>query len=210
VALSVVVAATMLAAVLVAGLWIEVATGTGLAAWDQAISTGVVHARPWWVARVAVIISDVASPAVSMAVVVVTALGVARRTHRRSPVLVGAGGVIVLAVVDLGLKDLLARPRPPAAGWAVTTHGYSFPSGHALFAVGALLLCAWLVVRYRDGKPVLLLGFGGPFAVAVGVSRVLVGVHYPSDVLAGWAAAVAAVGLIVIAVDRADRAGRTG
>ena len=110
---------------------------------------------------------------------------------------------IILATVLIGaavfteiVKDLIERPRPlgeALASWL----GYSFPSGHTLNSTvtyGLLAMVAW-----RSRLPVLARGvfvaIGVAIPILVGLSRVALGVHFPSDVLAGWLAGVAFVAL---------------
>lgn len=95
------------------------------------------------------------------------------------------GLLFVLVAVDKGLKHLVGRPRPfvtldlEAHDTLIASTSYSFPSGHATVAfVGAFVL-AWRYPRLRWAL------FG--FASLVALSRVHLGVHYPSDVLAGSA-----------------------
>ena len=95
--------------------------------------------------------------------------------------------VIGSALLNLGTKQLFARERPSLWESIAPESTYSFPSGHAM---GSMTL-AWVVVllawRTRWRMPVLIAALA--FAVLVGLSRVYLGVHYPSDILAGWAAA---------------------
>ena len=98
---------------------------------------------------------------------------------------------VIAPVVNLGLKELAARPRPDAALALVQETGYSFPSGHAVFAAaffGALIV---LLGRWRclDGRPMLRRAAQGALLLlilAVGASRVWLGVHWPSDVTGGF------------------------
>ena len=94
-------------------------------------------------------------------------------------------GLLLFAVVgDLILKPLVGRPRPYEV-WktvrliVVPPGGDSFPSGHA----GTSAVAAALINQEYPGW---LGALAVLYAVAVGLSRVYVGVHYPSDVLAGW------------------------
>jgi undecaprenyl-diphosphatase len=88
------------------------------------------------------------------------------------------------------LKALFHRTRPDVLH-LVTAGGFSFPSGHAMIATafyGMLGYIIWINLRQR-AKPswyVMVLTFC--LVVAIGVSRVYLGVHYPSDVIAGFAA----------------------
>ncbi|MEN5209985.1 phosphatase PAP2 family protein [Stenotrophomonas terrae] len=97
-----------------------------------------------------------------------------------------ATGVLALTLYKL-LKRWTRRPRPFAAdmrirAWVAPLDEYSFPSGHTLHAVSftvvALAYYPWLA-------PLLL-----PFTLGVGLSRVVLGLHYPSDVLAATAIGV--------------------
>ena len=95
--------------------------------------------------------------------------------------------VIGSALLNLGTKQLFARERPSLWESIAPEATYSFPSGHAM---GSMTL-AWVVVllawHTRWRVPVLVAALS--FTTLVGLSRVYLGVHYPSDILAGWAAA---------------------
>ena len=101
-------------------------------------------------------------------------------------------GFVLLSVLFVGAtKDIFGRPRPAAP--LIKVVGFSFPSGHA--AIGLVLygLLGYIVWRHLPGKPwaravvVIVTAF---LIVATGFSRVFLGVHYPSDVFAGWAAGI--------------------
>lgn len=96
------------------------------------------------------------------------------------------------------LKAIFKRPRP-AGTWLVNAAGYSFPSGHAMIFMGLSLLSIYYIFIYIKNKRVsimisLLIFI---YSIFVGLSRVYVGVHYLSDVLAGWAAGLMWVTLSV-------------
>jgi undecaprenyl-diphosphatase len=101
--------------------------------------------------------------------------------------------LLVLAV-SLGtilsntLKYLLARPRPDFVAHAVDTHTMSFPSGHAMLSAVTYLTIGALLARDQPlYAKIYILCVAILVSVLVGISRVYLGVHYPTDVLAGWA-----------------------
>ena len=81
------------------------------------------------------------------------------------------------------LKQLYARPRPDIVPHLDSFSNLSFPSGHATNAVAILLLAALLIPARRRGLWIALALSG---AATIGLSRALLGVHWPSDILGGW------------------------
>jgi undecaprenyl-diphosphatase len=107
------------------------------------------------------------------------------RRERREAVAWLAVGAGAAALPEI-LKAVVARPRPILWPWLLPTTGYSFPSGHAVAGAALYPLLGWLVLRPRGrGVPGYLLGLA--VGVFVGLGRLYAGVHWPSDVLAGWA-----------------------
>lgn len=96
------------------------------------------------------------------------------------------------ALLTLLLKLALPRQRPALWPRLVSESDASFPSGHALYSLAlvlSLLLLCWQVPRFRPWRWAALVA-GLAFSLLVGVSRLYLGVHYPSDVLAGWLSAL--------------------
>lgn len=102
------------------------------------------------------------------------------------------------AVLHHGFKWLFARPRPSALISYRTAEGSSFPSGHAIGAVCLYLAIAW-IISVRLENPAAKFGiwiFAILLVFLIGMSRAYIGVHYPTDVVAGflagavWTAAV--------------------
>jgi len=93
--------------------------------------------------------------------------------------------VLLSHFINQGLKEFIALPRPldvdPSVGIGHAT-GYSLPSGHAQ---GSLIFWGMIAPWIRRGWPIALVLSG-----LIGIYRVYLGVHYPSDVLAGWPWAV--------------------
>ncbi len=107
------------------------------------------------------------------------------------------------------LKMVYDRPRPDIVEQLVTVQTASFPSGHASMSAVVYLTLASLIVRLVEDTAirayVVCVALG--LTVAIGISRVYLGVHWPSDVLAGWAFGVAwsSLSLLVVAALRHRR-----
>ncbi|MEO8160496.1 MAG: phosphatase PAP2 family protein [Arenimonas sp.] len=97
--------------------------------------------------------------------------------------------VIGSLLVNLAVKGHFARLRPELWASIAPEMSYSFPSGHAMGS--ATLAAALVVLLWRPRWRWWALAGGMAFVLLVGISRVYLGVHYPSDILAGWTAAIA-------------------
>ena len=133
-------------------------------------------------------------------VLLVLALVLWRRRREATFAALALGGS---ALLNLGAKQLFARVRPSLWESIAPELTYSFPSGHAM---GSATL-AWVLVllswHTRWRWPVFALMV--PFALLVGYSRIYLGVHYPSDILAGWSAASVWVVTVFFALYRHNR-----
>ena len=98
--------------------------------------------------------------------------------------IVGIGGLLLM----LALKFGIGRPRPDLVPRLVDVAAGSFPSGHAMMTMAIFLALAVLVGRGWKSRRARNLAVAGvvTLSIAVGATRMFVGVHYPSDVLAGW------------------------
>ena len=116
-----------------------------------------------------------------------------------------AGGMVLTTV----LKDVFRRARPELFDSGYTASFYSFPSGHATIAVGFYGMLS-VILWYQIKSPVrwLVAIFGFSLVLLIGFSRLYLGVHYPTDVLAGylaaplWVVTVGAVYFLWISVRR--------
>ena len=162
----------------------DVRTGEGFAL-DQAVMGAMHHlALPWLTTVMRLITSSGSAP---MIVALSLGLGICwwRRAERRAEVGILLVTLAGSAALGQGLKFLFARPRPQLFPWLTTAGGWSFPSGHTLNAVVLGGLLAWLIGRrLRGWQRAIPWAVAGLWVGLVGLSRVYLGVHYPSDVLA--------------------------
>lgn len=108
-----------------------------------------------------------------------------RRDRRRAMLWIALGlGAYVLQAV---LKELVERPRPDLWPRLIPTDGFSFPSGHAVASATVYPLLAREVAVRLPRWAGSAYGLAAAFVLFVGLGRLYLGVHWPTDVLAGWA-----------------------
>jgi undecaprenyl-diphosphatase len=116
-----------------------------------------------------------------------------------------AGGLVLSTL----LKHVFQRPRPDLVPHGSIVFTTSFPSGHAMLSAVTYLTLGALLARLheRERIKVYVLGVAVVLTVLVGSSRVYLGVHWPTDVLAGWAAGAAWAALCSLAARALQRKG---
>jgi membrane-associated phospholipid phosphatase len=134
-------------------------------------------------------VTAAAGPLGMALLVALVAAGLLLRKHRDSAVFVvaaAAGG----ALLNLGLKMIFERVRPPAATAIAVAKGYSFPSGHAMGSFVVFGSIAYVVLRqpFRWKVKSAWLAILVTAVLLVGLSRVYLGVHWISDIAGGWSA----------------------
>ncbi|MFG2792511.1 phosphatase PAP2 family protein [Streptomyces sp. NPDC048419] len=110
-----------------------------------------------------------------------------------------AAAVAVGALLQQVLKAAVDRPRPAWRDPVDSAHYAAFPSGHAMTATIVCGLLLWLLHRYGPGRPLWRTGLAVALVsvLGVGLTRVWLGVHWPSDVLGGWLLGATVVALAV-------------
>ena len=180
---------------------------------DESLHQWSVDHRPAWAAALFRLLTATGTGVVPYVVVLLAGwVACDRAASRRHRAAATAACLLTLAlsqVVRGTLMGVLARPRPPIADRVTRATGFAFPSGHSTTSAIAAGLLAWAALRVLDrttGRVCAALVAG--WAMAVGASRVYLGVHWPSDVLGGWLLAAAWLALAVPLLSGfADRCG---
>jgi undecaprenyl-diphosphatase len=142
---------------------------------------------PWWLTTAATDVTALGSISVlSIIVLLVFGLIVSLRRPREAVVLLAAsaGGMALTGL----LKGVFQRDRPPLILHLAPAINASFPSGHATLSATVYLTLGALIAHFAHRRRVRIYALSAAviLAVLVGCSRVYLGVHWPTDVLAGW------------------------
>lgn len=179
----------------------DVLDGEGIAVIDEPASSWVAHHRDRWLTSALKVVTAVGNPT-SLAVILALVCGVAVwRSRTWLPAVLGLIGGGGIGLVIATAKTLVGRDRPAQPFAVVVEDGFSFPSGHASGTAVVALLCAWVLSRWlivswpiRVAVWSIAIGLTG----AVGFSRIYLGVHFLSDVLAGWFLGAAWAGAVML------------
>jgi undecaprenyl-diphosphatase len=107
--------------------------------------------------------------------------------------------VIVGQIFVWIIKNIIERPRPPITNALVSATSYSFPSGHAFVAISFYGLLTFFIIQSVKNKlfKIIIFLVGLILIISIGFSRIYLGVHWPSDVFASFAAGVAWLSVII-------------
>ncbi|HEY3243203.1 MAG TPA: phosphatase PAP2 family protein [Phycisphaerae bacterium] len=144
---------------------------------------------PRWLKQAAIDLSALGGPAVlvSMTLAVVGYLLMERRRHAMWLVLIASAGGTLLSYI---LKETIGRQRPSVVPHLALVHTPSFPSGHAMLSAIVYLTLGSLLMRVvpRRREKIYFVSVAMMLTFLIGLTRIYLGVHYPTDVLAGWSA----------------------
>lgn len=126
--------------------------------------------------------------------------------HRRDAI-----GLILTVVgalaLNLILKQVFQRQRP-AVPWALAHEkSFSFPSGHAMMGIVIFGMLAYLIYRHLHSRVARILDIlaAAMLVIGIGLSRIYLGVHYPTDILGGWIAGALWLGSAILAMEALHR-----
>ncbi len=173
------------AAVLITALTWEVTSG--VSAMDTAVLDWMIAHRGETLTDIATVITDLGSTLSMTILAVLTITGFLLRRNPPVAALV-AGTSLGAGVLVWVIKRLVGRQRPPEASRLVFEPSLSYPSGHTLGSTVVVGIVAIVVIPRlrRHWARVCATVFAVAFPIAVGLSRIYLGVHWTTDVLAGW------------------------
>ncbi|MFI5693754.1 phosphatase PAP2 family protein [Kribbella sp. NPDC051586] len=177
--------------------------GDGLAAFDPQLTQNFIAHRTTFLSHVAQTITFIGSVPVLTALTIVAATMLRILTRRWRPAIIITVGMAGAASLTYILKILIGRHRPDSSLVIGTVdHGFSFPSGHTLSSTVFFLLLAALLWYSNSSRKIKIAGAiaAAALSIAMGLSRVYLGYHWATDVLAGWTVALTWLCLIATAV----------
>ncbi|MGN6241938.1 MAG: phosphatase PAP2 family protein [Cellulosimicrobium cellulans] len=169
---------------------------------DEPLLAWMVAHRTPVVTGVLTVVTTVSGPFVLPVLVAVGCVVWARRTGTWWEPGLLAGAMLLATLVSTVLKAVIARPRPPDVSMVVAgvERSFSFPSGHTIGAATLVLVGGYLVWhRHHDARVLAVWATASVLVIgAVAVSRLYLGYHFLTDVLAGLSLAVAVLGVVVV------------
>jgi len=174
----------------IAGLFVLLAAlgrGRDITTTDRSIADGLRDLAPGEAMTSAMrVLTHLGATDVALPLGLLVALLLYRAGDRRAMVALIGAYAATQAIVTL-VKVIVERARPDSAEAFATAGGYAFPSGHSATAVALYGALALIAARHGGARARrLAIGVAVTLAVLVGITRVYLGVHYASDVLAGW------------------------
>ncbi|BAZ37070.1 phosphoesterase [Calothrix sp. NIES-4101] len=156
--------------------------------WDIPILLAIHQTAEPQLDVLAVILAKIGSPKTLIPILVLIALGlIFKKRWRLGAYLITTS--VGSAIINLTAKEFMHRARPHL--WESTYHkvGFAFPSGHAMASMTFITLL--VILTWRTNWRLVTVIFGILFVLIIAWTRLYLGVHYPSDILAGWLFALA-------------------
>ncbi|WP_327151611.1 phosphatase PAP2 family protein [Nocardia sp. NBC_01329] len=175
---------------------------------DRPMHDWVLTWRTETLTTAATVITHVGGSVVMWALALSACAVLAKRGAKADLLLVAGVGAASAILVPVA-KQLIGRPRPPVADHLVEVSSPAFPSGHSVGSAAVVGVLAALFCMRTTHRLVgmIVAALAATFVVLVGLSRIYLGVHWPTDVLAGWTLGGLLVAVGVLIRTRAEDAG---
>lgn len=184
-------------------LWLMVETGNASLI-DDPVRNTVISMRRDWLTPIMKVITYMGNWQTITVICLILLIIKKTRITYGVPLSIGA---LFVSLANKGIKAIVMRPRPDAEMFLIEQGGWSFPSGHAITSMFFFGMLIWLIRRnvtnHRTAN-VLTVLLAIPM-ILIGVSRVYLGVHYPTDVLAGWCLGVLVIAVMAEIIAKKDR-----
>ncbi|MBA3420687.1 MAG: phosphatase PAP2 family protein [Thermoleophilaceae bacterium] len=179
----------------------DVATGDPIVRLDQWVADGLHDRRSGQVTAIMSVITTLGTAWALVPIAVAAAAYLLWRGSRREAILV-ALAIVGAELLTLGFKTGFERRRPFFPDPLATESSFSFPSGHATVSVALYGALAYIAATrlHRPANRRAVLGATSAFVLLIGFSRLYLGVHFLSDVLAGFSGGLAWLVLCVLAL----------
>lgn len=165
---------------------------------DEAVVTWVATHRSGILDHLALEVTALGNT-LTLALVVILVSAFLWFTHRRYSMALLIVAVAGGGILNWLLKDIYNRPRPTVVEWGTDVATQSFPSGHAMSAMVAYGTVAYLSGRLEPTQKLRWSTwiFAAVLIMSIGASRIYLGVHYPSDVVAGFIGGLAWTAVVI-------------
>jgi undecaprenyl-diphosphatase len=169
---------------------------------------GISPIGPPWLLQVSRDLTALGSPTV-ISIVTIVAVGFLALRRKWGALCLVIVSIMGGGVVSTLLKRAFDRPRPDVSLHLAEVSSLSFPSGHSMLSAVTYFTLAALLARTTADRLIkgYFLGSALILAIAIGGTRIYLGVHYPTDVLAGWCAGIAWALLCSLIARRLQRTG---
>ena len=194
---------TLVAAVAFLAILDAVLEKNDISSWDQPMLDWMVSIRTPWLTEVMTFVTHIFGPVVLPILVAIACVIWGLVSHRwRDPILL-ASAMILSTILSSIVKVIVERPRPDESLQVIPGFetSFSFPSGHTTGAATLVLVTGYLLWREHKGKRALAVWIVCSLVVValVGGSRLYLGYHFLSDVLAGICLGFVTLGLVITA-----------